>query len=196
MGVAQYEAGGGAPGWWASESCAMEALSVAHEASHGEKGVELSSGAIALADLLDVSRTGYAFLELHYQARNGKKYEELLAVATSSTPSHSLSLRPLDMAERSAPTAASSASSAPTASSADAHGSMISTLPFNLGETSDQRQRRETVPLPYAYHQNAAEAAAEGAASLRGTTGQAKIFFEAEDDDDEDDEDPDDDLDL
>ncbi|SPO31832.1 related to MAP kinase [Ustilago trichophora] len=206
MGVPAYEAGGGAQGWWSGESCAFESLSIAHETSTDKSAEQATAGPIGLADLLSASRTGYAFLELHYHSRNGKKHEEFLVLSTSPS-SDSLTLLPLDTTDRAQPSSSSSSSSSATAASsqtpgaADVHGNMISSLPFNLGETSDQRQRRETVPLPYAYHQasqQSSEAAEAGGAgpSLRGNTGQAKIFFEAEEDDDEDDEDPDDDLDL
>ena len=69
---------------------------------------------------------------------------------------------------------------------------MVQSLPFNLAETKQQRERRENVPLPYTYQLNPAQENA----SLRGSTGQSAIFFEPESEDDEDDEDPDDDLDL
>ncbi len=145
----------------------------------GEERDSSGSAVISLSDLLNPTRTGYAVLELHY-ARNGKKHEELLAITASSQ------LVPLDMCARSSSSTAVASDTA--AEGGDAHSSMISTLPFNLAETTDQRSRRETVPLPYAYHQNPE--------TMRGNTGNSTIFFEPEDDDDEDDEDPDDDLDL
>ncbi|TKY86870.1 hypothetical protein EX895_004158 [Sporisorium graminicola] len=203
MGVAAYEAGGGTQGWWSGESCAFEGLSIAESGGQDQNSNSsgrVSAGVITLADLLNPQRTGYAILECHYQARNGKCYEELVAAVTVPSDS-SLALVPLDVVDRAALASSATpaaASSAPA--SGDAHSSMISTLPFNLGETIDQRQRRETVPLPFAYHQNSTPdadlAAGGGGAALRGNTGNAKIFFEPEDDDDEDDEDPDDDLDL
>lgn len=183
MGVAAYEAGGGAQGWWTSESCQFESLSLTHEVK--ESDTPKSSSSITLADLVNPARTGYAFLELHFQSRNGKSYEELIGLSSD------LCLLPLDMSESSAPT------SAPA--EGDAHSSMVQGLSFNLGETSAQRQRRGTVPLPYAYHQNQPQGAVqeeENGAALRGDTGNARIFFEPEEDDDEDEEDPDDDLDL
>ena len=213
MGVAAYEAGGGAAGWWGDESAAFESLS----ASHGQERENSGSDAlffsgrqlISLADLLNPSRSGYAVIELHYHSRSGKKYEEVLALITGQDGS--VMLAPLDMVDRSAliaapardPNLASTSAPLPHTSApalagtggGDAHNSMLQTLPFNLGETLDQRQRRETVRLPYAYHQNPTQQG-EGGAPLRGSTGSAKIFFEPEQDDDEDDEDPDDDLDL
>uniref|UniRef100_V5EUX2 Mitogen-activated protein kinase n=2 Tax=Kalmanozyma brasiliensis (strain GHG001) TaxID=1365824 RepID=V5EUX2_KALBG len=178
MGIAAYEAGGGTQGWWAGEGCAFESLDVV-ETGSGES--ESTAGVITLADLLNPARTGYAVLELHYHARNGKTHEELVGLVTAP----STQLVPLDMVDR---TTTATPTATATPAPGDAHSSMISTLPFNLGETTDQRERRETVPLPYAYHQHQE--------SLRGTTGNAHIFFEPEQDDDEDDEDPDDDLDL
>lgn len=216
MGVASFEAGGGTIGWWSDESCAFETLSiVGNEGSNGTEqrqsqsqsqsqshSAEPLAAEITMADLLNAHRGGYAVLEVHYQARNGKKHEELVGLVTMPSDA-TLELVPLCMAEPSCVTASSDVSTltstgtaaAPASAACSggaAHSSMISTLPFNLSETVDQRQRRETVALPYAYHQNAQQAER----ALRGTTGNAKIFFEPEDDDDEDDEDPDDDLDL
>ena len=75
-----------------------------------------------------------------------------------------------------------------------------SDVPFNLQETPQQRERREQVPLPFAYQltQPASQpsSSASSAPGLRGTTGQSTIFFEPESEDDEDEDDPDDDLDL
>ncbi|GAC97394.1 MAP kinase [Pseudozyma hubeiensis SY62] len=179
MGVAGYEAGGGVEGWWNGEGCGFEALC--------EGGMDKSGGgptAITLADVLG-QRTGYAVLELHYQSKTGKKYEELVGFTSESV------VVPLDMTDRSSASTAATTSATQataTAPTGDAHSSMISTLPFNLAETQDQRARREFVPLPYAYHQQEQ--------ALRGNTGNASIFFEPEEDDDEDEDDPDDDLDL
>ncbi|CDU21996.1 related to MAP kinase [Sporisorium scitamineum] len=199
LGVAAYEAGGGTQGWWSGESCAFEGLAATEsgkDQSSGGGNGQGSVGVITLADLLNPQRTGCAVWELHYQSRNGKSYEELIGLVT--LPSSSLALVPLDVVDRATLTNATPADPASTPAGGDAHSSMISTLPFNLGETTDQRQRREAVPLPFAYHQQTqdAESAGAAAAALRGTAGNAKIFFEPEDDDDEDDEDPDDDLDL
>ncbi|SNX88066.1 related to MAP kinase [Melanopsichium pennsylvanicum] len=213
-GVAPYEVGGGSSGWWNRESLAFESLCIANELS-SNSGDEGQKGVISLSDLVNSARTGYALLELHYQSRSGKKYEEMVAICSSTGCEGGglLTLATLDMADHSTTSAKSgSASNSSTndASGADKHSSMMSTLPFNLSETKEQRSRRETVALPYAYHQQQSsgsdkdgkgqvgEREGEDAAVVgyRGSTGKAKIFFEAEDDDDEDDEDPDDDLDL
>ncbi|SOV09854.1 related to MAP kinase [Ustilago sp. UG-2017a] len=198
MGVAEYEAGGHVPGWWVAEQCAFESLSAI--ATEGGRSGESEGGqamsCITLADLLNPSRTGYAILECHY-TRNGKKYEEIIGLI-SSISGKGLGLVPLDMVDHSTPSTCTSAS-APADAGGDKHNSMLGNLSFNLNETWEQRSRRETVPLPYAYHQNATAEPAigeQGGAALRGTTRNAKIFFEPEADDDEDDEDPDDDLDL
>ncbi|KAJ1018575.1 hypothetical protein NDA16_004857 [Ustilago loliicola] len=196
MGVAPYEVGGGASGWWVAEGCAFEPLSgAATDGGRGENEAQAFGGSIALSDLLNPSRSGYAILECHY-SRNGKKYEELLGLITS--PAGNLALLPLDMVDRTTTAAATPSNAGPAApAGGDTHNSMLGNLSFNLSETSEQKSRRETVPLPYAYHQNSHEVGAEGeGGALRGTTGNAKIFFEPEADDDEDDEDPDDDLDL
>lgn len=75
-----------------------------------------------------------------------------------------------------------------------------SDVPFNLQETPQQRERREQVPLPFAYQltepASQPSSSASSAPGLRGTTGQSTIFFEPESEDDEDEDDPDDDLDL
>lgn len=206
MGIASYQAGGGASGWWVAEGCAFEPLSsAATEVGRGETEAQTFGGSITLADLLNPSRSGYAILECHY-SRNGKNYEELLGLHTSV--GGKLALLPLDMVDHT--TTATTSASAATATNAgaasaapgggDAHNSMLGKLSFNLSETLEQKSRRETVPLPYAYHQNSpAEVeggGGGGGGALRGTTGNAKIFFQPEADDDEDDEDPDDDLDL
>ena len=73
------------------------------------------------------------------------------------------------------------------------HSSMVQQLPFNLQETAQQRERRDQVPLPYAYQ---LQEEPQSGSAWRGSTGQTSIFFEPEREDDEDDEDPDDDLDL
>ncbi len=199
MGIAAYEAGGGAQGWWsdgAGEACAFEPLSARVEsgistANGASDGATRFAGAVTLADVLDASRDGYALLELHLQARNGKKHDELRALSPGSHGE--LRLLELDMTDRRSEAGAATPASTPDAAGGDKHSTMVSTLSFNLGETEAQRVRREEVPLPYAYHQNVAE---QEQRALRGNTGSAKIFFEPEQDDDEDDEDPDDDLDL
>lgn len=199
MGIAAYEAGGGAQGWWsdgAGEACAFEPLSARVEpglstANGASGGATRFAGAVTLADVLDASRDGYALLELHLQARNGKKHDELGALSLGSDGE--LRLLELDMTDRRSEAGAATPAGTPDAAGGDKHSTMVSTLPFNLGETEAQRVRREEVPLPYAYHQNVGE---QEQRALRGNTGSAKIFFEPEQDDDEDDEDPDDDLDL
>lgn len=157
------------------------------------------------------SSNGWGFLELRYQARSGKVHEELIGCMTEAVTAPETGRRfrlcPLDMADRRSqnaavvgastapmPSATTAQQSAASTLAADPHSSMMSGLSFNLGETDQQRARREEVPLPYAYHQSTGAGAS--AASMRGSTGNSTIFFEPEAGDDEDDEDPDDDLDL
>ncbi|EPQ31257.1 uncharacterized protein PFL1_01442 [Pseudozyma flocculosa PF-1] len=244
LGIPAYEGGGGTAGWWANGSIAADEVECVfkrptplasrsgptHAATvHGDRicfedivGAAAQDGETARSP----RSNSWGFLELHYQARSGKVYEELVGcVVESSSHGRKLFLRPLDMVDRrdinqalpqpappalpSQPSIASGsgpeAATSSRAAGADPHASMVSRLPFNLSETDAQRARREDVPLPYAFYQHSAQGGLEAQQQqqqqqqqqgMRGSTGKSTIFFEPEAGDDEDDEDPDDDLDL
>ncbi|WFD29920.1 hypothetical protein MSPP1_000934 [Malassezia sp. CBS 17886] len=145
-----------------------------------------------LRDELSGDMRGVGFLELHTALPHGKHMEEFVAYGhdVSGDGAHRLQLIALDMQSRVPSASAALAPSAPAP--ADPHAALVQSLPFNLGETAEQRARREQVPLPYTYQLD--EPPTQPA--MRGSTGQSVIFFEPESDDDEDDEDPDDDLDV
>ncbi|WFD44380.1 hypothetical protein MPSI1_003048 [Malassezia psittaci] len=143
------------------------------------------------SDTRDKYATGIGYLELHVALSNGKYLEELAACInqTKRDGSVRLGLSSLNMNTSDAIEQTSKASS-------DPHNSMVQQLPFNLGETSQQRERREQVALPYAYQLHESSAQPLNQTAWRGSTGQSSIFFEPESEDDEDDDDPDDDLDV
>ncbi|WFD00120.1 hypothetical protein MYAM1_002866 [Malassezia yamatoensis] len=143
------------------------------------------------SDTKDTYATGIGYLELHVALSNGKYLEELAACInhTKQDGSVRVGLSSLNMSTSDAIEQTSKASS-------DPHASMVQQLPFNLGETSQQRERREQVALPYAYQLQDSSAQSLNQTAWRGSTGKSAIFFEPESEDDEDDDDPDDDLDV
>lgn len=175
-------------GWWAANRASMPGWHALHRSTppytpilHAEQVLGLHS------DTAELYSTGLVYLELHMAVSSGKHAEELAACTYKQSGGQPrLALLALDME-----TPVQSA--APAA--ADPHASMVQTLPFNLGETTQQRARREEVALPYTYQLHEQPEVAP-ASAWRGSTGQSAIFFEPESDDDEDDDDPDDDLDL
>lgn len=174
-------------GWWNHSRVACLHALDAVAAPHGpELSLEQALG--LQSDTSELYTTGVGFLELRAALSSGKHAEELAACAHDVQPDGRIRLRllALDMdpgaQEAQAP-----------AAPADPHASMVQQLPFNLGETQQQRERREQVSLPYTYqlHETPTPESA-----WRGSTGKSAIFFEPESEDDEDDDDPDDDLDV
>lgn len=172
-------------GWWndqrTSRLHAMDACAAPHEPQlSAEQVLGLHS------DTSELYNTGIGFLELHAALSSGKHVEELAGCAYESQADGGarLRLRALDM---------DSGTLFPAAPPADPHASMVQQLPFNLGETEQQRQRREQVALPYTYQLHDPPASDT---AWRGSTGKSAIFFEPESEDDEDEDDPDDDLDV
>lgn len=125
--------------------------------------------------------------------------------ASRPRKSQRLRLVPLDMTDR----RPVSAKTAPPGQKGDGHADLVSSLPFSLSLTEDQKARRDRVGLPFAptdriYEGMAADSEPprlreedeedeeEQGRLRRGTTGQSTIYFEPEDVDEEDDEDPDD----
>lgn len=133
-----------------------------------------------------VDGKGWAILVSQHRLPGGKFGEEVLGVRRRRTGA--LTLVPLDMADH-------RSVSAPTTSGDDPHASLVSSLPFNLSLSTEQRQRRDDVALPFVPTDRIYEGYAleeEGKGLVRGSTGQSTIFFEPESGDEEDDEDPDD----
>ncbi|WFD19166.1 hypothetical protein MCAP1_001389 [Malassezia caprae] len=161
-------------GWWGATAHPQ----CLHSADLLDSDVRSSPPVVSWASLQGEAR-GSVFLEIHASLSNGKKLSELTLCAHDSAKR--LRIKSLDTSEAVVPVSESQ------------HSSMVQQLPFNLQETAQQRERRDQVPLPYAYQ---LQDAPHGASAWRGSTGQTSIFFEPEREDDEDDEDPDDDLDL
>ncbi|KAI3486724.1 hypothetical protein L1887_49674 [Cichorium endivia] len=168
MGIAAYEAGGGAQGWWsdgAGEACAFEPLSARVEpglsTANGASGgaTRFAGRSVTLADVLDASRDGYALLELHLQARNGKKHDELGALSLGSDGE--LRLLELDMTDRRSEAGAATPAGTPDATGGDKHqhhgvGRCRSTWARPRRSVCGARRCR----FPYAYHQKRGRAGA------------------------------------
>ena len=168
----------GSLGWWGK----VAEKSSLHASDTLDKTEYLIPGPVLSWNDVSPKTRGILFLHTHVSLSSGKRLNEL--VACGYHPSKRLHVLAVS---------SSSGRTLPeSATSHDPHTSMVQSLPFNLAETKQQRERRENVPLPYTYQLNPAQENA----SLRGSTGQSAIFFEPESEDDEDDEDPDDDLDL
>jgi len=163
----------GSTGWWGAMGHPL-CLHSADLDSH----VPSSQSVVSWASLQGEAR-GCVFLEIHASLSSGKKLSELTLCAFDEA--RRLRIRSLDTSEAGDPVPESQ------------HSTMVQQLPFNLQETAQQRERRDQVPLPYAYQ---LQDTPQGSSAWRGSTGQTSIFFEPEREDDEDDEDPDDDLDL
>lgn len=169
-------------GWWVDEPQRHMHTLDAAEAPDARR-------VLTVRDLLADVR-GVGVLEIHASVSSGKVWEEVSACSHARAASGAvLRILPLDMRD-------TSAAPQPAPQMADPHAAMLKGLFFNLGETTTQRERREQVPLPYAYHTQSADAMPAQQGTLRGSTGKSDIFFEPESDDDEDDDDPDDDLEL
>lgn len=164
-------------GWWG-----MPCVPQLHESEILPSATSLPTTAGLAWDDIAQHPQGVFLLETHVSLSTGKQLSEL--AACTYTLSRRLRILGLQSGGRTVMASASPPSPA----------SLVDTLPFNLKETTQQRERRDQVPLPYAYQ--ISEPGPVAPPSLRGTTGQSAIFFEPESDDDEDDEDPDDDLDL
>ncbi|WFD22773.1 hypothetical protein MEQU1_001450 [Malassezia equina] len=164
-------------GWWGS----MAQPLCLHSADLLDREeARCSQPVVSWASLQGEARS-YVFLEIHASLSSGKKLSELTLCAFDA--SKRLRIKSLDTTEE------------VIALPDSQHSSMVQQLPFNLQETAQQRERRDQVPLPYAYQlQN--QSTFPTASAWRGSTGQTSIFFEPEREDDEDEEDPDDDLDL
>lgn len=161
-------------GWWGT----MAQPLCLHSADLLDGDARPSQPVVSWSTLQGEAR-GYIFLEIHASLSSGKKLSELTLCAFDAAKR--LRIRSLDTSGAMEPV--------PEAQ----HSSMVQQLPFNLQETAQQRERRDQVPLPYAYQ---LQEEPQSGSAWRGSTGQTSIFFEPEREDDEDDEDPDDDLDL
>lgn len=198
------------PGWWCST---LEGAEHAHPPLHALDTTAAHTRRMAhkltLDELVgkDAAPRGVGVLELHQLSSTGKVVDEVTGCACEALPGGRggawLRLLALDTS------GGTELAAAPTPAPAgpDPHTSMLQSLPFNLGETQTQRERREQVPLPYTYYQQAPGQAAgqpqaavhtsiPSGAAWRGSTGKSAIFFEPESEDDEDEEDPDEDLDV
>lgn len=205
------EAAPGTPaGWWCS---ALEGAEYARPPLHALDTTAMhtrrTAHKLTLDELVgkDAAPRGVGVLELHQLSSTGKVTDEVTGCACEALSGGRggawLRLLALDTSGGTEQTAAPT----PAPAGPDPHTSMLQSLPFNLGETQTQRERREQVPLPYAYYQQApgqaagqlqtaAPTAIPSSAAWRGSTGKSAIFFEPESEDDEDEEDPDEDLDV
>lgn len=153
----------GSTGWWGAPPTRWASLEAGAARTHSEP-------VMSWDDILQ-DTDGCLFLETHIYQSTGKQVDEWALCAYDTH--HRLRIKALDHY-----------ATAPIAPPPPQH----TQVPFNLHETPQQRERRDQVPLPFAYQLQDA--------TPRGSTGQSTIFFDPESEDDEDDDDPDDDLDI
>lgn len=217
--------------WWSDEVDRLKGEEIEAVRGSSNSGETSSSAAfdpitarITLADLLGPassssnqrrddkhtistrSRTGWGVVtcECRLSSSSGTKYgAECLGVVVS--PASHLHLVPLEMGDYRTSQEVNTGNNNQS-TNASTKASAAAPLPFNLSLTSDQRQRRDQVALPFAPSERIYEGISkegdpdsmskEQEGLRRGSTGQSTIYFEPDSADEEDEEDPDEDLDI
>ncbi|CAO1636651.1 unnamed protein product [Sympodiomycopsis kandeliae] len=211
------------PSWWNEEvdllkNEELEAIrhhNHNHNHNHSEEGFDPIEHRITLADLLSSnyvtsnskrneqvtnsnrSRIGWGLISCQTKSTGNKFNEEILGCCMSS--SNRFKLVPLEMGDyRSAAATATQDKTSKQDSQPAVKQDSSSLLPFNLSLTSEQRERRNQVELPFQASENIYQGVSkeEDLGLRRGTTGQSVIYFNPDSADEEDEEDPDDDLDI